>query len=170
MKINNILKLNKYTFLFLIIWFITGTGATYAYFAYSYEKDSVIKGSVVGIDVGLTVDLVVGTNEYLVPLDGRALENALNGVESVNGPCIDNVGNLSCQVYKITLVNRGSRVKHVNGTIELFAKEGSGNVYNNLKWIELESPTKIKSGVYANGMSKSTLAQNLTIESKAVGI
>lgn len=170
MKLKNIFKINKYTFLFILIWFIFGAGGTYAYYAFQYEKESVIVGSVVGINVDLDVELVVGDNSGLVPLNKDALSNALNGHGSTNGPCVDSLGNLSCQVYKITLVNYGSRVKHVNGTIELYAKNGEGNAYSNLKWIELENPTTIKDGAVINGMFKSTLASNLTIESKAVGI
>lgn len=170
MKFNNIFKFNKYTFIFLIVWFICGVGMTYAYYAYVVEEESVLVGSAVDINVDLDVELVVGNNNGLVPLNGTNLSKALNGIGSTNGACIDSIGNLSCQVYKITLVNYGSRVRHVNGTIELYAKEGTGNAYSNLKWIELEDPTTIKEGVFQNGMSKSTLVSNLTIESKAVGI
>jgi len=166
----NIFSFHKYTIIFYLIIFILGVSGTYAYYAYLYEEESVLVGSVVGVNVDLDVELIVGNNGKLVPMNANALSNALNGVGSTNGACVDNVGNLSCQVYKITIVNHGSRVRHVNGTIELFAKDGDGNVYNNLKWIELEDENTIKSGVFTNGMEESTLVSNLTIESKAVGI
>ena len=170
MKFKKLLKINKYILLFFFCYISITIGVTYAYYAYVLEEESVIAGDVVGVNLDLDVELIVGNNNGLVPLDSDALSNALNGVGSSNGACIDSIGNLSCQVYKITLVNHGSRVRHVNGTIELYAKEGEGNAYSNLKWIELENSTTIKDGTYANGMAKSTLVSNLTIESKAIGI
>lgn len=170
MKLKHILKLNKYTLFIYLFILLFCAGATYAYFAFRVEEEAVLVGDAVGINVDLDVELVVGSNDEMVPLKYDALSNALNGVGSENGACVDDLGNLSCQVYKITLINYGSRVRHVNGTIELYAKDGEGNVYNNLKWIELESPTTVKSDAFVNGMSKSTLISNLTIESKAVGI
>ena len=38
--------------------------------------------------------------------------------------------------------------------MELYALDGEGNSYSNLKWVELENPTTIKEGVFKNGMSK----------------
>ena len=162
----NLIGFNIYTIILVLIVFIVGVGITYAYYAFSYEEDSVIVGNVIAIDVDLEVDLVVGTNEEMVPLNNSSLSNAINGVGSTNGACVDAVGNLSCQVYKITLINNGSRVKHINGTIELYAKAGTGNVYNNLKWRELTNPTTIKSESVVNGMEESFLVTDLTMESK----
>ena len=95
-----------------------------------------------------------------------ALSNALKGVGSDNGACVDKYNNLSCQVYKITLINKGSRLKHISGTVELYPQSGEGNAYSNLKWRELENQTTIKENSTINGMSKSTLVTDLTIESK----
>lgn len=161
----------KIIILIIIIILLIGiVGITYAYFTYSYEKESALVGTVVGVDATLDVDLVVGDNSGLVPLNKEALQNALKGIGSDNGPCIDSAGNLSCQVYKITLVNRGSRIRHLNGTIELYAQDGEDNVYNNLKWIELEDQDTIKSDVLPNDMSRSLLVKDLTLESKEVYI
>ena len=159
-------RFNKYFLIFTFVLFLLATGSTYAYYAFRYENDSVITGNVIAIKAELDVERVVGTNTKMVPLDGDALSNALKGTGSSNGACIDNVGNLSCQVYKITLTNLGSRIQHVNGTIELYPKAGSGNAYFNLKWRELSNTTTIKSGSAINGMSKSTLVSDLTLESK----
>lgn len=159
-------KFNKYFIMFTFVVFLLAIGSTYAYYAFRYENDSVITGNVISINVELDVERVVGTNTKLVPLQDEALANALIGKNSSNGACIDNVGNLSCQVYKITLTNLGSRIQHVNGTIELYPKAGSGNAYSNLKWRELSNTTTIKSGSAFNGMSKSTLVSDLTMESK----
>ena len=163
---SKLIGFNIYTIALILIVFLGGIGLTYAYYAFSYEEESVIAGNVINVDLDLEVDLVVGTNEEMVPLQDAALSNALNAVGSTNGACVDSVGNLSCQVYKITLINKGSRVKHLEGTIELYPKEGTGNVYNNLKWQELKSPTTLKSDTLVNGMEKSTLVSRLTIKSK----
>ena len=163
---SKLIGFNIYTIALILIVFLGGVGLTYAYYAFSYEEESVIAGNVIAIDIDLEVELVVGTNEEMVPLNNDALSNALKGVGSTNGACVDSVGNLSCQVYKITLINKGSRVKHMNGTIELYAKGGIGNVYNNLKWREITNPTTIKSDAVINGMSESVLVSDLTMESK----
>ena len=170
LNIKNLIKFNKYTFLLLFIYCLLGIGVTYAYLAFRVENNSVITGNVIAIDVELEVDLVVGTNDDMVPLNGDALSNALNGVGSTNGACVDNVGNLSCQVYKITLNNIGSRIKHINGTIELYAKDGQGNVYNNLMWREITNPTTIKEDAIFHTMEKSKLVSDLTMESKEVKV
>ena len=155
---------NKYYIVGIIIFSILVIGATYSYYAYSYQNEVAIKGNVIAIDADLTVELVVGNNKKLVPLLDDALSNAINGVGSSNGACIDNNGNLSCQVYKITLHNNGSRLQDLKGTIELYAK-GSGSVYTNLKWRELTNTTTVKEGSIVNGMSKSNLVTGLTLDS-----
>ena len=157
-------KFKKYYIIGLIIFSLIITGATYAFLYYRYENSVAIKGNVIAIDADLTVELVVGNNKKLVPLKDGALSNAINGVGSDNGACIDSNGNLSCQVYKITLHNNGSRLQGLVGTIELYAK-GSGSVYTNLKWRELSNTTTVKDGSVINGMEKSTLIDNLTLDS-----
>ena len=49
----------------------------------------------------------------MVPMMDDALSNALNGVGSTNGACIDQNGNLSCQVCKITLTSNVIKVEYV---------------------------------------------------------
>ena len=121
-------KHKKLFILFIFCWALLTVGSTYAYFAYMEEDTVAIQGNVIAIDADLEVELVVGTDNEMVPLLDAALSNALNGVGSTNGACVDSVGNLSCQVYKITLTNNGSRLKHLTGSIELYAKDGEGNV------------------------------------------
>ena len=157
-------KFNKYFFIGIIIFSMIVTGITYAYYSYRYEDSVAIKGNVIAIDATLDVELIAGTNEKMVPLNDSSLSNALNAVDTPNGACIDKYGNLACQVYKITLTNNGSRLQNVKGSIELYAK-GSGSVYTNLKWRELTNPTTVKVGSTINGMEKSTLVNELTLES-----
>ena len=102
----------------------------------------------------------------MVPMMDNALNNAINGTGGTKA-CVDSKGNLSCQVYKITLTNQGSTLKNLKGTIELYAT--NGGVYNNLKWQELtydEDTSKYSTKGNSNGMAKSTLVKKLTIKTK----
>ena len=163
-KIKNRLRglFNKYTILLLFTYFVFGIGFSYAYFAYSYQNTTTIVGNVIAINATLNVELVVGNNGKMVPMQNNALSNALNNVGGTSA-CVDSNGNLSCQVYKITLNNTGSRLQHITGTIELYAKDGTGNVYNNLRWQELTSPTVVKTDSNVNRMGKSLLASDITM-------
>ena len=153
----------KMTIIIGIIVFILTMGATYAYLSYSVTNDVAIKGNIVNINATLNVELVSGTNTNMVPMMDNALNNAINGTGGTKA-CVDSKGNLSCQVYKITLTNQGSTLKNLKGTIELYAK--NGGVYNNLKWQELSTSTSVKDGSSPNGMAKSTLVKKLTIKTK----
>ena len=164
MKIKKLVKFNKYFFIEIIIFSIIITSGTYAYYSYEYEDSVAIKGNVIAIDATLDVELISGNNQRMVPLNDSSLTNAINGVDTPNGACIDKYGNLACQVYKITLTNNGSRLENIKGSIELYAK-GSGSVYTNLKWRELDNSTTVKVGSTINGMEKSTLVNELTLES-----
>ena len=153
----------KMTIIIGIIVFILTMASTYAYLSYSVTNDVAIKGNIVNINATLNVELVSGTNTNMVPMMDNALNNAINGTGGTN-KCIDSKGNLSCQVYKITLTNNGSTLKNLKGTIELYAT--NGGVYNNLKWQELSTAKSIKDGSSPNGMAKSTLVSGLTIKTK----
>ena len=153
----------KMTIVIGIIVFILTMGATYAYLSYSVTNDVAIKGNIVNINATLNVELVSGTNTDMVPMMDNALNNAINGTGGTKA-CVDSKGNLSCQVYKITLTNNGSTLKNLKGTIELYAT--NGGVYNNLKWQELSTAKSIKDGSSPNGMAKSTLVSGLTIKTK----
>ena len=153
----------KTTIIIGILVFILSMASTYAYLSYSVTNDVVIKGNIVNINATLNVELVSGTNTDMVPMMDNALNNAINGTGGTKA-CVDSKGNLSCQVYKITLTNNGSTLKNLKGTIELYAK--NGGVYNNLKWQELSTSTSVKDGSSPNGMAKSTLVKKLTIKTK----
>ena len=150
-----------------ILVFILSMASTYAYLSYSVTNDVAIKGNIVNIKATLNVELVSGTNTNMVPMMDNALNNAINGTGGTKA-CVDSKGNLSCQVYKITLTNEGSTLKNLKGTIELYAT--NGGVYNNLKWQELSSATSVKDGSSSNGMAKSTLVSGLTLKTKETKI
>ena len=154
---------NKYIILLLIIFMFLVTGTTYSYLAYNYQNDSVIKGQVVSVNVDLSVELVVGSNKGMVPMKDEGLADALKGTGGESA-CVDANGNLSCQVYKITLKNKGSKIKNLKGTISLYNKDDD-SYYENLKWRELSNETTVKSDSKIHGMAYSTLMAGLTLSS-----
>ena len=154
---------NKYIILLLIIFMILVTGTTYSYLAYNYQNDSVIKGQVVSVNVDLSVELVVGSNKGMVPMKDEGLADALKGTGGESA-CVDANGNLSCQVYKITLTNKGSKIRNLKGIISLYNKDDDSH-YENLKWRELSNETTVKEGSKINGMANSTLMRDLTLSS-----
>ena len=154
---------NKYIILLLIIFMFLVTGTTYSYLAYNYQNDSVIKGQVVSVNVDLSVELVVGSNKGMVPMKDEGLADALKGTGGESA-CVDANGNLSCQVYKITLTNKGSKIKNLKGTISLYNKDDNSH-YENLKWRELSNETTVKSDSKIHGMAYSILMNGLTLSS-----
>ena len=154
---------NKYIILLLIIFMFLVTGTTYSYLAYNYQNNSVIKGQVVSVNVDLNVELVVGSNKGMVPMKDEGLADALKGTGGESA-CVDANGNLSCQVYKITLTNKGSKIKNLKGIISLYNKDDDSH-YENLKWRELSNETTVKEGSKINGMANSTLMRDLTLSS-----
>ena len=166
MKKNKILIFNKYIFILLVVFAFLVTGATYSYLAYTYQNNSVIKGNVVSVNADLKVELVKGSNTKLVPLSDDGLTNAINGTGGED-VCVDANGNLSCQIYKITLTNKGSRITGLKGIIKLYTSDSSSK-YTNLSWRELSDLTTVKDGSFINGMKTSILVSNLTMESKEV--
>ena len=96
MKIKKLVKFNKYFFIEIIIFSIIITSGTYAYYSYEYEDSVAIKGNVIAIDATLDVELISGNNQRMVPLNDSSLTNAINGVDTPNGACIDKYGNLAC--------------------------------------------------------------------------
>lgn len=155
---------NKYIIILILIFMCLVTGSTYSYLAYKYENNSTIKGNVVSVNVDLKVELLVGDNKGLVPLKDESLDKAIKGTGGKSA-CIDANNNLSCQVYKITLNNKGSKIDNLIGTISLYKKDGSSN-YNNLKWRELSDETTVKTNSIINDMTVSNLVTNLTLKSK----
>ena len=154
---------NKYIILLLIIFMILVTGTTYSYLAYNYQNASVIKGQVVSVNVDLSVELVVGSNKGMVPMKDEGLADALKGTGGESA-CVDANGNLSCQVYKITLTNKGSKIKNLKGIISLYNKDDDSH-YENLKWRELSNETTVKDGSIVHGMTNSALMAGLTLSS-----
>ena len=160
------MKRKKLIIVFLFIYAILITSGTYAYLYTEAKNTNTIAGDLSTSDVNLLINRVTpaesnGTSQ-LVPLLDAALKNALKGNGGVSS-CIDANKNVSCEVYKITLKNTGKTTLKLTGTITLIAS-GANNIYQNLKWEQIENATTRKNEYKTNGMEKSTLEKNFSIE------
>ena len=120
----------------IIIYFITVTGSTYAYFALSANSDNKISGTTATANLALTVSKVfpINTNN-LVP----QLESALGSAISSTYKCVDGNSNNVCQVYKITIKNTSNASVDISGYIHF---SGVTNLPN-LKWRLLDSESTL---------------------------
>ena len=120
----------------IIIYFITVTGSTYAYFALSASSDNKISGTTATANLALTVSKVfpINTNN-LVP----QLESALGSAISSTYKCVDGNNNNVCQVYKITIKNTSTASVDISGYIHF---SGVTNLPN-LKWRLLDSESTL---------------------------
>jgi len=121
-------------------------GATFAYFSATASNEGTIRGGAATAELALTVTKLTevttvqpeGEGEattqtaygVMVPQKDAYINDAVTG--STNGQCIDDNGNVVCQLYKVTVTNSGSATAVLNGTISLAAEEGS--LMHNLKW------------------------------------
>lgn len=82
-KIINRLKgiFNRYILLLIFTYFVCGVGFSYAYLVYQEEDTFTIAGNIVGANVDVNVELIVGNNGKLVPMRDRGLEDAINATE-----------------------------------------------------------------------------------------
>ena len=150
-------------FLLILIFSVAVTGTTYAYFMTSAFIKDKITGNMATVDAKLTVERVTPNNNNkskLVPMLDAALNNALQG-NGGKSSCVDNNNNVSCEVYKITIINNGSTNLRLDGNITL---QSSGGRFDNLKWEELADSTTRKTEYLTNATGKSPLVSNLSVE------
>ncbi len=120
----------------IIVYFITVTGSTYAYFALSASSDNKISGTTATANLALTVSKVFPSNtNNLVP----QLESALGSAISSTYKCVDGNSNNVCQVYKITIKNTSTASVDISGYIHF---SGVTNLPN-LKWRLLDSESTL---------------------------
>ena len=140
------------------------TSGTYAYYYMKDVNTSTITGNLGEASVDLTVERIVPeTDMALVPLVDAALGNAIKGTGGISS-CVDSNGNLSCEIYQITISNPSLINLKLTGDITLVAS-GENNIYNNLKWELLDSPTERKVEYTVNGMETTILDRNFYLES-----
>ena len=137
----------------IIVYFITVTGSTYAYFALSASSDNKISGTTATANLALTVSKVFPSNtNNLVP----QLESALGSAISSTYKCVDGNSNNVCQVYKITIKNTSTASVDISGYIHF---SGVTNLPN-LKWRLLDS----ESALGTHNSYSATGADNLFVD------
>lgn len=153
------------TGIIIAIFIISTISYTYAYFAFSKNDTDTITGNASTASISLAVEKIIPTtsnsNLKLVPLLDSAIGNAVSGMGGKSS-CIDSNNNLSCQIYKITVQNTGSTNLRIQGSIQLTA-DGSNNIFENLKWQQLDSTTQVKENATINGMEESILESTVSI-------
>ena len=150
-------------FLLILVFSLVVTGTTYAYFMTSTNIKNKITGNMATVDAKLTVERVTPNNNNkskLVPMLDTALNNALQGSNGKSS-CVDNNNNVSCEVYKITIINNGSTNLRLDGNITLQSTDGR---FDNLKWEEIADSTTRKTEYLTNATGKSPLVSNLSVE------
>ena len=125
MEENKTKKKNKYLLIGVLILFLSILGASVAY--YLGRVSGNITGNAAGTEMTLNIEkLSTSANEDLIPLDntvemlGKAiLGYGNNGSFDSTKSCIDKNGRTVCQIYKITVSNRGSVPLDITGGVQL---------------------------------------------------
>ena len=129
---NNNRKTNiLYAVIGVLTLIITVAGATYAYFTATQTVNNRITGNMATVTFSLDVvkkTTVDETKGGMIPLTNSMVEKALTANAGNNGNkqgiCVDDNGNVVCQVYKITAVNTGSASMFVDGYVTLTGGSG----------------------------------------------
>ncbi len=138
---------------------ITIVGATYAYFTATASDNTTIQGNAAVTGIDLVVTKVSNEPDSgLVPMLDTDLQKGLTGTDG--DICVDSNGNAVCQLYKVTITNRGDAAVSLNGTLSLqtaAVEEGEGDsIFTNLKWAEITSQTDATLIGSANAMQTTT--------------
>ena len=139
------------------------TGVTYAYFAISAQDNQTITGNAATVDLTLNVTKIfpasANTNTgVMVPqLSNSGSENSPLSSALKNG-CVDGNKNVVCQVYQITIENKGGTATQVvDGTVLFYGNTAqttpATNIMPNLKW-------KLITSADATNPSQSALGAN----------
>lgn len=128
------------TITLIIILFMTITGTTFAYYYIANTNSNTITGNMATVNLTLEVNKVLPkenteSTEVMVPQlsTNSALESALKG------GCVDQNKNISCQVYKVEIENKGGTATEVvDGKVSFYSDQNQQNPINiimpNLKW------------------------------------
>ena len=164
-KEQNIKKGKKYLVIGVLVLFLAILGSSVAYYL------ARVQGSLSGNAAGTGLDLVItplstgaNANGDLIPLDNdkETLTMAALGYGNSTGnfdstkSCIDINGYTVCQVYQITLTNKGSSPVTVNGGVEL-----TGANTPNIECAKMASSTSVTSNTSCKGTN--TLANEEVI-------
>ena len=142
------LKKNQVLITLIMVLFFCITGATYAYFAISAVDNTTITGAAATVNLTLDVKKIFPATDdntgVLVPqLSTSASASSPLSTALKNG-CVDANKNVVCQVYRISIQNKGgSATQVVDGKILFYSdatlKTNVHTAMPNLKWKLIDS-------------------------------
>ncbi len=147
------------------------TGATYAYFAVSASNTTTITGNAATVNLTLNVQKIFPTSSSI---NTGAIVPQLSVSEDGDSPlatalengCVDGNSNVVCQVYKITIENKGGTATQVVDGKALFYGDAAlttdvHTTMPNLKWklitsVDIATPANSVLGTNADNEANST--------------
>lgn len=137
---NNIL----YAILGVLVFVVSVTGATFAYYTATDTYNGTIGGNMATITFNVMVDKKTDVdtvnNRGLIPMTNSMVEKAVTNA-SENGICLDDNSNAACQIYKITVNNTGSAGMFLDGYVTLAGGSGTSTDYTaattTMRWAQV---------------------------------
>lgn len=137
---NNIL----YAILGILVFVVSVTGATFAYYTATNTYNGTIGGNMATITFNLIVDKKTDVdtvnNRGLIPMTNSMVQKAVSNA-SGNGICLDDNSNAACQIYKITVNNTGSASLFLDGYVALAGGSGTATDYasspTTMRWAQV---------------------------------
>lgn len=154
----------------ILILFLSITGATYAYFAFSSTNNTTITGTAATVNLSLTVDKIFPLSDsdntgMLVPQISISGDNDSPLSKALKSGCVDSNKNIVCQVYKITVGNSGGTVSQVvDGGVSFF---GNTEMTQDIKEVMPSLKWKLITSVDKDTPTNSVLGTNLDIEASS---
>lgn len=137
---NNIL----YAILGILVFVVSVTGATFAYYTATDTYNGTIGGNMATITFNVMVDKKTDVdtvnNRGLIPMTNSMVEKAVTNA-SENGICLDDNSNAACQIYKITVNNTGTAGMFLDGYVALTGGSGTPTDYTSatttMRWAQV---------------------------------
>ena len=123
----NIITKTQLSITLILTLFFSITGATYAYFAFSVFNDVTITGEAATVNLTLDVNRIFPIDDtnntgVLVPQLSTSGSNNSALSSALKKGCVDDNGNVVCQVYKVDIKNDGGPATQVvDGSIKFYS-------------------------------------------------
>lgn len=121
-------------------------GATFAYFTATATNNTAITGNMATVSFGLDVHKVTKVDEEkkgMIPMSNGMVEAALTNRSDLSSEnkdhkiCEDDNGNAVCQIYKISITNKGTASMLLDGYVSL--TNGSGVATDYTDWVNAKT-------------------------------
>ena len=164
MKENAEQKKKRNALIIMILTLIVSVvGATYAFFSISPTANNAITGKAATVNLSLDIHRIAPNQEDWTNSNKVIIPQLSSNINTAMNSCIDENGDVVCQVYQIKVTNQGTAQVVVDGDI-IFT--GTQNMPN-LRWKIYESNIELTGTNISNLVSSEptktiTEAQNLT--------